>query len=111
MRLVGRVERGECWFPDGIGDVVAHTDGRWLAVTVTRDTADRPHVVMHEFDCAAQGGCLNPLMEWLVGLPQDSEGGAHLLAWGDFVATRLVAALGAALAVTPVGRETRRLGG
>ena len=113
MRPVTRVAQGERWFPDGIGDIVAHTDGRFLAVTVMRDIGGRCSVVVDEFDCADGDGCLRPLVQWLAtvasldGHPIDE----HVLRWADFVATRLVAAMAPTMALLSPHEESRRLGG
>lgn len=113
MRPVARVAYGERWFPDGIGDVIAHTDGRFLAVSVNRDIGGRLSVVMDEFDCADGDGCLRPLAQWLAGIAalDARRADPHVLEWAEFVATRLVAALAATLAAISTDAQASRLGG
>ncbi|HET7843504.1 MAG TPA: hypothetical protein VFL14_05095 [Xanthomonadales bacterium] len=113
MHPVARVSYGERWFPDGIGDVVAHTDGRFLAVSVNREIGGRISVVMDEFDCADVEGCLRPISEWLgrIASLDARRADPHVREWADFVATRLVAALGATLAAITTDRQASRLGG
>jgi hypothetical protein len=93
-RPVARFGPSERWFPYGIGEVVAHTDGRFLSVAVTRTSDGRGMVLMHEFECAEVDACLRELRWWLRGIaaleppidPRATE-------WADSVSRRVLAAL------------------
>lgn len=92
-RPVARFAAGERWFPYGISEVVAHTDGRFLSVAVTRSQDGRGQVVMQEFECAEPDACLRELRFWLRRIaalepPMDP----RATEWADSLARRIVGA-------------------
>jgi len=91
---VARFGAGEHWFPYGISEVVAHTDGRFVSVAVTRSSEGRGMVMMHEFDCGQPDPCLRDLRWWLRGVaslepPLD----ARATEWADSLARRILSAV------------------
>jgi len=94
-RHVARVGHWDVWFPDGLSEVVAHTDGRYLSVTLTAIASGRGKVYVVEFACEQRDPCLAQLRDWLRGVGAQGNGHAahHVAAWADDVSTRIINAL------------------
>lgn len=94
-RLVARVAHRDTWFPDGLTEVVAHTDGRYLSVTLTGVSSAPGKAWVAQFACDEREACLAELREWL--RCRGSEGNAHapqhIASWSAEVASRLIDAL------------------
>jgi hypothetical protein len=93
-RPVARFGAGERWFPYGISEVVAHTDGRFVSVAVTCSSEGRGRVLMHEFGCEESDTCLRELRFWLrsiaaISPPVDP----RATEWADAIARRILAAV------------------
>jgi hypothetical protein len=94
-RHVARVGHRDVWFPEGLSEVVAHTDGRFLSVTLTGIASGPGKVWIEEFDCGAREPCFAQLREWLCkrGAGGDDRAPEHIAAWAADVAGRIVDAL------------------
>jgi hypothetical protein len=94
-RPVARVGHGDVWFPDGLTEVVAHTDGRFLSVTLTALSTDIGRVWVEEFECAKRDACLAQLREWLgrLGAIGNAHAALHVAKWAGEVSERIIAAL------------------
>lgn len=94
LRLVARIGHGQGWIPDGITEVVGHTDGRFLTLTVTRLVGSRGVVEMHDFDCSAADACLRAVRAWLhsMALLEGANADQYVAAWAEDTARQLVPA-------------------
>lgn len=92
LRLVARLGHGQGWIPDGITEVVSHTDGRFLTLTVTRLVGSRGVVEIREFDCDVADACLRAVREWLhsLALVEGASADEYVAAWADDAARQLV---------------------
>ena len=93
-RHLVRFGAGERWFPYGISEVVAHTDGRFLSIAVTRSSSGRGTVLMNEFDCEEGDACLRELRFWLRSVaalepPLDP----RATEWSDSISRRILEAV------------------
>jgi hypothetical protein len=94
-RHVARVGHGDVWFPDGLSELVAHTDGRYLSVTLTALSTSSGKVWVEEFSCVERDPCHAELREWLrnVGSLGNTHAAPHVANWAGEVADRIIAAL------------------
>jgi len=72
-RLVARLGDGQEWFPHGISEVVAHSDGHFVAVNIAHLVRGRPAVLMREFRCADADACRAEMAAWLRVLAAQSD--------------------------------------
>jgi hypothetical protein len=93
-RPVARIAPGDRWFPAEIRDVVAHSDGRLVSVTVTRVHGGASQVLMREFEIAPANTAFREICRWLRALAT-VDGGSQdqVLDWSVDVASRIVDAL------------------
>lgn len=94
-RHVARVGHGDVWFPDGLSEVVAYTDGRYLSVTLTALSTSTGRVWVEEFECAERDACFAALRSWLRGIaaPGNAHAAQHVDNWAGEVSERVIAAL------------------
>jgi hypothetical protein len=90
-RLIARVGAGTDWFPATVSEVVSHTDGQFVAVTIARRAVGRGSVLLREFDCRNRDACLDELRSWLRHLAEMWEAGdARGIEWAERIARRVV---------------------
>lgn len=95
-RPVARIAPGDRWFPPDMKDIVAHSDGRLVSLTVTcvRDGASQ--VLMREFEAAPGDVAFREISRWLSELATvDGPSGERVLDWSVDIASRVVDALSA----------------
>lgn len=92
LRLVARIRHGQGWMPDGIAEIVGHTDGRFLTLTVTRLIGARGAVEMRDFDCAVADACRHAVRAWLhaMALLEGASADQCVAAWAEDTARRFV---------------------
>ena len=94
-RPVARVGHGDFWFPDGLSEVVAHSDGRYLSVTLTGISTGAGKVWVEEFACDERDACFAALRIWLhgIGATGNAHAAQHVANWAGEVSERVIAAL------------------
>jgi hypothetical protein len=90
-RLIARVGAGTDWFPATVSEVVSHTDGQFIAVTIARRAVGRGSVLLREFDCRDRVACLGELRAWLRHLAEGWDPGDERAAeWAERIGRRVV---------------------
>ena len=93
-RPVARIAPADRWFPPDVMDVVAHSDGRLVSVTVARVRDGKSQVLMREFETAPRDAAFREICRWLRALATVDDGsGEPTLDWSVDVASRIVDAL------------------